>query len=132
MEPLGRLDLDYLLDITTQQLQRFDYQEGLDYDFREDHVHEKGEPNLARPSYNLMLFYGDLLILEICYEIDLRFSLEVRKEELDRIENLLATRAIGIIGANGIITIMNHSKMGDMVLTSVIKESEDKKFLGLN
>jgi hypothetical protein len=111
---------------------RLGYKEELWYEYVNGLSFVNDQYDLSRPSYNIKLYYSFELICEVAYELDVRFSLEVREEEIHRIETLLADRLTGVITSNGVISLMAYKQKKGQIPCSVVKESDDKNFLSLN
>ncbi len=127
-----QVELDFLLKLTNDHMYRLGYKEELWYEYVNGLSFANDQYDLSRPSYNIKLYYAFELICEIAYELDVRFSLEVREEEMHRIETLLADRLTGVITSNGVISLMAYRQRKGLLPNSVVKESDDKNFMSLN
>lgn len=127
-----QVELDFMLKLTNEQMERLGYEEGLWYEYINGVSFIGSEYDLSRPSYNLKFYYGEELICEIAYELDVRFGLEVRPEEMHRIETVLADRLTGVVASNGVISLMLHRRTKGDIPYSIVRESHDKGFLSLN
>ena len=126
-------ELDYVLQKANEYAPQIGYQDKMWYEFGCGHGYTQHESQLRKPSYNLKLYYGNILILEACYELDVRFSIDVRVEEIERIEELLATRTIAVLALNGLGNLLRFKTGQGYTPNTTIKESDDKaQFMSLN
>lgn len=126
-------DLDYVIQKANEYAPKIGYPHKMWYEFGCGHAYQQHEPALSKPSYNLKLYYDSLLVLEACYELDVRFSVEVRVEEIERIEELLATRVIAVLALNGLGNLLKFKTGHQFTPNTTIKESDDKaQFMSLN
>lgn len=101
--------------------------------FKTSYVNDfQQKPELHRPSHNLMIAYNGVSVFVIQYELDTRFSLELSRNEIERVEDYMANEAIAGIGTYGILTCINSKMKKNMTIHLTLKESDDKKFLPLN
>ena len=120
-------ELDFLLRLTNDHMQRMGYEHILWYEFGPSlSFTYDGDYNISKPSYNIRLFYFFDLICEVAYELDMSYSMEFEQNEMHRIETMLADRLSGMLSSNGAVGFMKYLKKHKVVPFSIIKESEDK------
>jgi hypothetical protein len=126
-------ELDLLLGVTTDQLHRLDYSGSLWYEYSCGNVIVGDKIDLTKPAYVLKLYFGDMCILQVFYELDTRFGLEVNYKEIQRVETVLADRCMAVMAANGAVFLYDFVVKNQLIPGSYIKESEDKgRFMNLN
>jgi hypothetical protein len=102
------------------------------YCFTTGCVGEKGlAADLRKPSYNLFIYHDQKLILACYFELDTRFSLEIRQQEMLAIESYMSSEALLAIFMIGFSVLITHAD-GERFTEITRKESSFKKNLPLN
>lgn len=123
-QPLGEEHLLEMLGVSSPYMVKAGYEDGVTYYYNVNTWKEK-------PSYELIILYGEMEIYVCVYALDDRFNAEVKSAERDRVKNLLASYAIACIANVGLVHLIHMAESSEMPTVYIVEEKDDKDFLPL-